>query len=282
MEISSAPDPLPRWTSQEIEERLGISTAIFEKSVLGAREIAAIREAGIVRIEMYLRPWHYDYRNCTQVSAIKAECRKQGVSIVSVHGPSFFDPDNPSEDEGQREADVKEGIMAARAAEELGASIFVGHFGVDEQSEKTVTEMLEQLHGSPLKLTCENLPPYPPLPDCMAFVDKIGSDRFGITVDIGHPRDPDGINPFTKKERARQTMAQCGKRLFHLHLHDFTDTDHIAPFNGSIEWGEVFAALKDIDYKGELMFEATHPTAEEVLRKTGAFPKTFVERYGSP
>jgi len=26
---------------------------------------------------------------------------------------------------------------------------------------------------------------------------------FGLTVDIGHPRDSDGINPFVKKEKAR-------------------------------------------------------------------------------
>ena len=53
-------------------------------------------------------------------------------------------------------------------------------------------------------------------------------------------------------------------------------------FDGNIEWGEVFAALKDIDYKGELMFEVSRATAEDVLRKTAAFPKTFVERYDGP
>ena len=279
MEISSAPDSLPRWTSREIEDRLGISALKVEKSVLGAREIAAIREAGIVRLEVYLHPLQCDYHDPTHVSEIKAECQKHGVSIVSAHGPGL---PFGSEDEEERKAAVREGIMAARAAEELGAAIYAGHFDVGEQSKKSVTEILGQLHGSSLTLTCENLLPNPQISDCIAFVDKIDSDRFGITVDIGHQRDPDGINPFVKKEVARQTMTQCGKRLFHLHLHDFTDTDHKPAFDGNIEWGEVFAALKDIDYKGELMFEVSHATAEDVLRKTAAFPKTLVERYDGP
>ena len=274
MDISSAPDSLPRWTSREIEERLEISALKVEKSVLGAREIAAIREAGIVRIEVYLHPLQCDYHDPTHVSEIKAECQQQGVSIVSAHGPGL---PFGSEDEEERRAAVREGIMATRAAEELGVAIYSGHFDVGEQSEKSVTEILD---GSSLTLTCENLVPNPKISDCIAFVDKIDSDRFGITVDIGHQRDPDGINPFVKKEVARQTMTQCGKRLFHLHLHDFTDTDHKPAFDGNIEWGEVFAALKDIDYKGELMFEVSQATADDVLRKTAAFPKTFVERYG--
>ena len=270
-----------RWTSEEIQERIGMSTIAFPGTAsLGAREIAAIREMEITRIEIcgIYPPSHYDYHNRTQVSEIMAECRRQGVSIVSMHGPSL--PYN-SKDEDERKAAVKEAVVAAKVTEEMGATVFVGHFGIDEQSEKTVTEMLEHLDGSPVKLTVEN---GADLRDYMAFVDKIGSDRCGMIVDIGHTRDADGVNPFIKKERARQTMAQCGKRLFHLQLHDFTDTDHIAPFHvdGKIQWGEVFAAFKDIDYKGEFMFEAKNPTLEEVLQKTAAFPKTFVQRYGRP
>ena len=124
----------------------------------------------------------------------------------------------------------------------------------------------------------------------MALVDRVGSEQFGMTVDIGHARDSDGINPFIKREVARRTMAQCERRLFHLHLHDFTDGDHIAPFLGRIEWEEVFAALADTDYAGSYMFEAGpfrkkyingDIPPSEVLRRTAAFPPTFAERYGA-
>ena len=41
------------------------------------------------------------------------------------------------------------------------------------------------------------------------------------------------------------------------------------------------AALQDIDYMGEFMFEAVAPVSlEDTLEKTAAFPKEFVLRYG--
>ena len=303
MEISSAPDSLSRWTSQEIRERLGISTGAFKTlGPIGAKEIAAIREAGITRIEINgldrsnTPTPAFDFHNPSQASEILTECQKQGVSIVSVHAAGGPTPGHgagcpvyDSQDEEERKAAVRQAVLYAKVAEELGASVLVGHFfGVAEQSEKTVTELLEQLHDSSLKLTVEN--GLGDLRDFMAFVDKIGSDSFGMVVDTGHTRDSDGVNPFTKKERAGQTMAQCGERLFHLHLNDFTNGNKIAPFDGNIHWGEVFAALKDIDYKGTFMFEVSpfrkqsingDIPPKEVLRKVAAFPKTFVERYRS-
>ena len=119
-----------------------------------------------------------------------------------------------------------------------------------------------------------------------AVVDEIGSDRFGMVVDVGHTRDEDGINPFIKPDRARETLAQCGPRLIHLHLHDFLERDHIAPMDGNLQWAEVFGALKDIDYQGYYMFEAAYPPGargevapEYVLDKVAGFPQGFVERY---
>ena len=261
-----------QWRTAEIRERLGFSTiALPGTASFGAREIAMIRQAGITRVEICgLHPRsHYDYHSHEQVSEIMAECQKQGVTIVAVHGPSV--PYN-SEYEEVRKGAVREAVTAAKVAEELGASVFVAHFGIDVYSEKTVSDMLGQLGSSRLKLTVEN---GDDLRKYMMFVDKIGSDRFGMVVDIGHTRDPDGVNPFIKKDRARQTMAQCGKRLFHVHLHDFTDRDHIPPFDGNIQWQEIFAAFEDITYEGEFMFEAAG-TPKEVLQKTASFPETFV------
>ncbi len=269
-----------QWRAGEIHERLGCSTILFPATTsIGAREISMIRQAGIARVEIcgFHPRSHYDHRNQAQVSEIMEECQKQGVAIVAVHSPSV--PYN-SEYEGVRKAALKEAIIAARAAEEMGASIFVAHFGKDEHSEKTVSEMLKEISDCRLKLAVENLPGEN-LREFMRFVDKIGSDQLGMAVDIGHTRDSDGINPFIKKDSARQMMAQCGERVFHVHLHDFTERDHIAPFDGNIQWGEIFAAFKDIGYEGELMFEAEAGRPEEVLQKTAAFPETFIRHYGS-
>jgi len=261
-----------------MQQRLGFSSiAMPGNERFGAREIGMIREAGITRIEIcgLHPPTHYNYHDTAQVSEIVSECRDQGVAIVAVHGPGL-PYDCPYEE--VRRAVVREAVASARVAEDMGASVFVGHFNTSDRSARTVGEMLDCLDGSAIKLTVEN---GRDLEDFADFVDQIGSDRFGMVVDIGHTRDADGINPFVKKERAREVMAGCEHRLLHLHLHDFTDTDHYPPFDGNIQWGEIFSALQDIGYAGEFMFEAVaRVSLEDTLRKTSAFPGDFTARYG--
>ena len=91
-------DVTTQWTPKEITARLGISIAVFQKHLFGAREIATIREAGITCIELSCVPRCFDYRNKHQVSEIVSESQKQRVTIVSVHGP-FNLPYNLADEE---------------------------------------------------------------------------------------------------------------------------------------------------------------------------------------
>ena len=88
---------------------------------------------------------------------------------------------------------------------------------------------------------------------------------------------------FIKMERAREAIVSCELVLLDLHLHDFADTDHYPPFDGNIQWGEIFSALQDIGYTGEFMFEAVaRISLADTLHKTAAFPGEFAARYGDP
>ncbi len=272
------------YTSREIAARLGISVAVYQKERLGARHIAAIRAAGISRIELLMMPHTFDFHDRAQVSEVLRECRRQKVSIVSVHGNLQRKYNDPNED--KRRAAAAHLLDEIRFAEEAGAGILVAHFGTNDQSRKTVTELLDQTKDLRIRLTVENmrggLKPY------AAIVDKIDSDRFGLTVDIGHLRDSDGVNPLVKPGRAGEVFTQGGRRVWHLHLHETfrleTKPDHRPPMHpdGIIEWGEVFAALKAIGYRGVFLFEdGRGEQPKEWIRLAAAFPKNFVARYGS-
>ncbi len=271
------------YTAQEIAARLGISMAVYQKERLGARHIAAIRSAGINRIELLMMPPRFDLHNRAQVSEVLRECRRQKVTVVSVHGNlqrKYNDPDDE-----KRRAAAAHLLEEVRFAEEAGAGILVAHFGTNEKSRKTVTELLEETKDLRIRLTVENmrggLKPY------AAFVDKIGSKRFGMTVDIGHIRDADGVNPLVKRGRASEVFAQGGRRVWHLHLHETfglkTKPDHHPPMHrdGIIEWDEVFTALKAIDYRGVFLFEdGRGEEPEQWIRHAAAFPQNFIARYG--
>jgi sugar phosphate isomerase/epimerase len=274
--------PLP-YTAREIAARLGISMAVYQKERLGARHVAAIRTAGISQIELLMMPQTFDLHDHAQVSEVLRECRRQKVTVVSVHGNlqrKYNDPDDE-----KRRAAAAQLLDEVRFAEQAGAGILVAHFGTNDQSRKTVTELLEKTRDLHIRLTVENmrssLRPY------AAFVDKIGSNRFGMTVDIGHIRDADGVNPLIKQGHAGEVFVQGGRRVWHLHLHETfrlkTRPDHRPPMHpdGIIEWGEVFAALKVINYRGVFLFEdGRGEEPEQWIRLAAAFPKNFVTRYG--
>jgi len=277
------------WTYNEIESRLGSSTILFPRHrLLEEKDLEKIREADISRIEVcgLGNPGHLGANDQKYLSWMRLECEKQDISVVSTHCPGYlFNSDN----EDNRKKAVAEGVHAAKVSEELGAKIMVCHFQPEEPSEKSVNEMLDQLNGHSIKLAIEN---GQNLADYTAFVDKVGSEQFGMVVDIGHTRDKDQVNPFIKKNRARETMALCGDRLIHLHLHDWIGVDHFSPLDGEIQWVEIFRALKDINYNGWFMFEAAYPPgrrdqikslgpssvdSEYVLDKVATFPKAFVK-----
>jgi len=267
------------YTAREIAARLGISMAVYQKERLGARHIAYIRAAGISRIELLMMPPMFNLHDRAQISEVLRECRRQKVTVVSVHGNmqrKYNDPD----DEKRRIASAHL-LDEIRFAEEAGAGILVAHFGTNDQSRKTVTELLDQTKDLRIRLTVENmrgsLKPY------AAFVDKIGSNRFGMTVDIGHIRDADGVNPLVKHGRAGEVFAQGGRRVWHVHLHDTFDLktkpDHRPPMHpeGIIEWGEVFAALKVNKYRGVFLFEdGRGEEPKEWIQLAASFPKNFV------
>jgi sugar phosphate isomerase/epimerase len=276
------PTGLP-YTAAEIAARLGISMAVFQKERLGARHIGAIREAGIQGIELLMMPRTFDFRDRQQVSEVLSECRKQSVSVVSVHGNLKRKYNDPIED--KRRTAAAELLEEVRFAEAAGARILVAHFGTNKPAYKTVTELLDQTKDLRIRLTVENmrggLKPY------ADFVDRIGSDRFGLTVDIGHARDTDGVNPFVKKGRALEVLSVGARRILHLHLHDTfnlkTRPDHRAPLHpdGIIRWDDVFGGLRAIDYGGVFLFEdGRGENPDEWTRLAAGFPRNFVARYG--
>ncbi|MBR4286972.1 MAG: sugar phosphate isomerase/epimerase [Clostridia bacterium] len=83
------------------------------------------------------------------------------------------------------------------------------------------------------------------------YLDGLNNDCFVACLDLGHAAlVRENIGDFIKK--------LGNKRLQCLHVHDVdgTNDSHTLPFYGSINWDKVMRALAQIDYKGDLTFEA--------------------------
>ena len=84
----------------------------------------------------------------------------------------------------------------------------------------------------------------------MYLVNSIGSQYFNICLDVGHAAAT-GFDP----AEVIRTMNNKILKALHIHDNDLKQDLHLMPFTGKINWKEVTAALREIDYKGDLNFE---------------------------
>ncbi len=93
--------------------------------------------------------------------------------------------------------------------------------------------------------------------DCLIdFADSFKSEYVAIAWDVGHGFISDGAPDIITDPYYH--LEKIGARLKATHIHDNlgASDDHLAPFEGIIDWGRVMQALCDIDYKHSFTFEA--------------------------
>ncbi len=83
------------------------------------------------------------------------------------------------------------------------------------------------------------------------YIDTLNNPCFVACLDIGH-------SALVREDTANFIKALGKDRLKCLHVHDVDgeNDSHTLPFYGNIMWDKVISALKEIDYTGDLTFEA--------------------------
>ncbi len=116
------------------------------------------------------------------------------------------------------------------------------------------------------------------------YIDELNNDSFVACLDIGHAAlVREDIGDFIK------TLGNKRLRCLHVHDVDGTNDSHTLPYFGSINWEKVMKALAEIDYKGELTFEADSfmdnkpdillPDCAKLMAKTGKHLVSQFENY---
>jgi len=85
------------------------------------------------------------------------------------------------------------------------------------------------------------------------YMDDLDDEHFVACLDIGHA-------VLVREKPDDMIRALGNKRLQGLHVHDVDGNrdSHTLPFYGVANWEKVMKALGEIDYQGELTFEATN------------------------
>jgi D-psicose/D-tagatose/L-ribulose 3-epimerase len=89
---------------------------------------------------------------------------------------------------------------------------------------------------------------------CERLVNEIGMNNVGFHLDTFHMN--------IEEKNSGDAIRRAGKRLYHFHA---CENDRGAPGSGvNIDWANVAAALKEVDYKGEAVIESFTPKTKSI------------------
>lgn len=89
----------------------------------------------------------------------------------------------------------------------------------------------------------------------LELIELTGASNVGLLVDTFHMN--------IEEKDIGAAIRSAGDRVFHVQL---AENDRGTPGSGHIPWSEVFTALDDIDYSGQLVVESFLPTVAEIAR----------------
>jgi len=119
------------------------------------------------------------------------------------------------------------------------------------------------------RLACETSMPNS-VPELLRFHDEIDNPAVGVTLDVGHQARFAELAQIEKSEYASdegirayndlnaRIVRELGDRLIHLHVHDIepeTWAEHKPLVHGFVDYPQLIAALREIEYEGSLVFE---------------------------
>lgn len=209
----------------------------------------------------------------------KSELDKMGVPINQIHGPWRWPvQDATEEDRAERFEKMSRAIIAA---EILGAKYMAIHplmpFGADspdnpEELYRLNREFYTALadvgarHG--VTVCLENMPflnfPLASVPALLAFVKDIDHPYLKMCLDTGHAN----MFPLSIGDCVR-LIGKDTLKILHVHDNDGKGDRHWNPGEGTADWEDFTAALKEIDFDGVVSLETgvhSDATGDELER----------------
>lgn len=263
----------------ELSWTVGLSTGIFLSEPL-PKVLETIKATGFRTIEVTVSPLHFDYHNVDLAVRIRRELEGLGLKATSLHAPysSIIDPTYL--DEEYRRRAVAEIKAAAQALITLGGTKLVMHPGSEspeakadiaprlKQAAKSLKELHQYCQERGISLVLESMLGHllgGSTIDLQWLLAQLPREGTGICLDTGHSYLAGSL-----LERVKLFAPQ----LMMLHAHDNNGVydDHLAPGEGNIDWPSFIAALRQVNFKGEIVIEmSAGENALERARRSVAF-----------
>jgi sugar phosphate isomerase/epimerase len=243
---------------------IGASTGVcVDRPILDVLD--AVARSGVRGVELGTPPRHFDPWQEAQIQLVRERLQRSGVQAVSIHAPFGGLLDLSDANPHHRHAAVGGILATASALKRVGGTLVIVHTTDVPRQPREVDERLSRCAESLVVLAhaCRHMgltlvveTPLPHLvgghPDEFTWLLGRLDHEVGICLDTGH----------TALGRNWQRFVDlAGDRLAHVHAHDNHGTfdDHLPPGDGVLDWKEIAASLRRIDYRGWVMLELKCP-----------------------
>lgn len=182
---------------------------------------------------------------------------------------------------GIREASVKEVEEAVKAGHYLGAKVIVLQagwvFSPDllplKQARKYAAESIKKCasfaNGYGVKIALENASTFYKASDLLWFIQEVDTNNVGTCLDLCHAAK-EGI-PLVK------LIKDLNKTILDVHLSDTNKDSNLPIGKGKIDFKSALKALKEINYKGNFVFEIFGATEQEIIKSKKIIEELIAE-----
>ena len=251
-----------------------------------------IAEHGFDQIELFATKGHFDYHDPARIAQLGRWLEATGVRLHSVHAPIVESLvanrwgaaySNATSDHAARQQAVRETIAAVEIARLVPYDCLVVHLGIpssqgpspSDNDREQARRSVEQIHAAagPLhvRLALEVIPNDLSTADSLVQMieDELELRDLGICLDFGHAALMGDVV---------DAIETVSGHMITTHVHDNRGKadDHLAPFDGGIDWLAALMAVQKVGYEGTLLFELQGAQPPEaVLQRAAAARRRF-------
>jgi len=249
--------------------QFGVSTQLYHAQRLRQAHLAEVAAQGFDAVEIIATRSHLDYHDPAVLDELAGWLTHEGLRLHSLHAPVMerFEGRwiNPlsiaSPDGAARERAVRETQAALEIARRVPVSVLIVHPGLQDSllsssvqnsrdaALRSVEEIVALAEPLGVRVALEVIPNAMATSDALVdLLDELDMPEAGVCLDFGHAHLQGDVVD------AIETLAGV---LIATHVHDNGGRrdEHLAPFEGTIDWAGALMALQKIGFEGTMMLE---------------------------